>query len=181
MAFRVYMTCGNSVVFWVSSLVVWVIVTICDLWTVNVLAEVYSDHVYSLDIEKLMVSAVFMEEEGKANGKNLRAAMDSLSMSLGISGGRAAVLFWLSITLMPPLTLSFLYLSWGLFSWFYPSIHLLLLKVPTLSLLQVIWTNRMFWKINNYTIKREDFFKKIIWKNHLRIYSIVLVLSESMH
>lgn len=37
------MTFGNSIVLSVSSLVVCFVVTICDLWTVNGLAEVYGD------------------------------------------------------------------------------------------------------------------------------------------
>lgn len=39
-AVRVYRTFGNSTVLLMSSLAVWFIVTICDLWTVNGLAEV---------------------------------------------------------------------------------------------------------------------------------------------
>ena len=158
----------NSIVLWVSSLVVWFIVTICDLWTVNGLTEVYGDHFYFLGIGKLMVYGIFMKQGEKANWKTLRAAMGSLSMSLGISGGKAAVLLLLNITVILPLTLSFQYLSWALVSWFYPSIPLLLLRVPTRSLTQVIWINRMIWKINNYKIKRGDFliksYLKLTWK-----------------
>lgn len=71
------------------------IVTICVLWPVNGLAEVYGDHFYSLGIGKRMVYGIFMEQGEKADWQNPRAAMGSLNMSLGISRGKAAVVLLL--------------------------------------------------------------------------------------